>query len=43
LFLIIVNDMGVVVANANVKLFADDTNLFVVDPDVVDQNFNANC
>jgi hypothetical protein len=31
------------VPDANVKLFADDTNLFIVDPDIVALNKKANC
>jgi hypothetical protein len=43
LFLIYVNDVGNAVPDANVKLFVDDTNLFIVDPDVVTLNKKANC
>jgi hypothetical protein len=31
------------VPDANVKLFANDTNLFIVDPDIVALNEKANC
>ena len=43
LFLICISDTCNAVPNANVKLFADDTNLFVEDPDVGALNMKANC
>jgi hypothetical protein len=42
LFLIYVNDIGKAVPNETVKLFADDTNLFIYDADIVMLNDRAN-
>ena len=41
LFLIYVNDIANAVPNVNVKLFADDTNLFVAGPSLVSVNLTA--
>ena len=41
LFLIYVNDIANAVPNDNVKLFADDTNLFVAGPSLVSVNLTA--
>ncbi len=42
LFLIDVNDIGDAVHNVDVKLFADDTNLFVANPANAKLNIDAN-
>ena len=42
LFLICVNDIGNVLTNKTVKLFADDTNIFIFHQDISMTNIMAN-
>ena len=42
LFLIYINDICKAVPDANVKLYADDTNLFLFDTDANNLNIKAN-